>query len=277
MLEWINNTVVSAMDVCLGWALAVGHDAALVTVALATALILTVIRRFATNQDLLARCRQDRKRLKQLIRQAKRLPPDERRAELKRLKLIRNAVALKILRQEPLALLLSIIPIAVLACWAFARLPYHPVKADSPVEVWAWCPASAVGKLAHLVPCENLAAEGGWIREIEPVKTPAGPVVGRARWRVTAPADTRPYPLIVRFDEITYRHELLVGQNSYSQVVKLQPSPAGLRAIEIRLEPFRPLGAIPGWAAVSLPPWLVGYLLITIPAALALRRLLRVY
>ncbi len=67
MLDWINSTVLALADPLLSWLLRLPTDLALVIVAVGTGAIITFARLLTTNQDLLRRCDQDKKRLKELI------------------------------------------------------------------------------------------------------------------------------------------------------------------------------------------------------------------
>jgi len=60
MLETITALCLAVTDPLLDWVLHLPRDVALLLVAVGTALILTVVRIFATDQDLLRRCKEDR-------------------------------------------------------------------------------------------------------------------------------------------------------------------------------------------------------------------------
>ena len=71
MLDRLSDFIVRLMDVPLGWLLRLPTDAQLFIVAIGSALILAVVRKFTSNQDLLRRCRADEARQKALLREAK--------------------------------------------------------------------------------------------------------------------------------------------------------------------------------------------------------------
>ena len=268
MLDALYQAVLSTGDVLLGWLLALPREAAIVAVAAGTATVLTLVRLVATDQDLLRRCREDRRTLKLRLRAA--------RAATGALAAVRQRVALKALRQEALPLLVSILPIALLATWCFARLAYVPPQAGEQIAVVAYYPISAAGQLAHLVPQEGLGADGGWIREIVAATGGAGPYA-RAEWTVRAEARPQPYDLVVRSDSEEYTHQLLVGQRTYYPPVRWQKGGSRVNALEVKLRPARPFGILPGVPVLALQPWLVGYLLVTICLVAVLRRVLRIY
>ena len=156
MLDWLNNAILTVTDPALGWLLALPATVAIFIVALGTALLMLAIRRFTTDQDLLARCKRDKARLKQLIREARRrddseavavfgsavrgalskagLTPDaqdarrieamlrrmEKRKDIRRFKATIAAIGVKTLWAEVKPLLVALIPIALLATWCLA-------------------------------------------------------------------------------------------------------------------------------------------------------------
>jgi len=308
MMEAFNNLVLLITDPIFGWMLLLPRPVAIVLVAVGTALILTLLRKWATDQDLLQRCKLDKQTLKQRIKAARKEHDhaaerraiadaqdalerhgleltDQERQQLQRiarrsglgrvvqrLKGVRARVSAKPIRQEGLPLLLAIVPIALLAVWCFMRLAYHPPEAGEPVEVVAHFPLAEQGQLAHLLPQEGLSVEDGWIEEIALAKL-GGIQYGEARWSVSAEAREEPYELVIRTPTGDYQHQLLVGELTYSAPLVILDD-RGERAIELRMREAT-LAGIPGFGA-WFPPWLIAYLLVTIPVVPVLRRVLRV-
>ena len=108
MLERLNHWIVAVMDVLLGWLLRLPSDLQLIAVALGSAIILTAVRVWTSNQDLLRRCRDDKARLKTLIREAKKR---RERIAVRRHRSTLGMIAMKQLRQEVRPLLASLLPI----------------------------------------------------------------------------------------------------------------------------------------------------------------------
>ena len=102
MLETLNNFVLSIADPLLSWLLLVPANLAIIIIAIGTSAILTFVRLFTTNQDLLRRCDADKKRLKQLIREAKARKDKE---AVKRHRATMGGVSMKLMRAEGLPLL----------------------------------------------------------------------------------------------------------------------------------------------------------------------------
>jgi hypothetical protein len=263
MLEWWNHVSLLVVDGLLGWLLHLSRDAALIGVALFSAFLLTVIRRCSTDQDLLGRIAHDKRRLAELARSA---TDGEVRA---RLRATRSEVMLKALRAEGWPLLLSLVPIALLATWCVFRLEAHPPQDGESVVVAIETPFSRVGAPVHLVPQDGLEVEGGYVREIQPVGE-GKDMQGLATWTIRGKAAAQPYSLLFRLEQRSYGHALLIGQARYAPPVDVHSDGVITRVV---LQPVRLFGIVPGIEALGLQPWLAAYLLLTIPFAVLARRL----
>ena len=105
MLEAAGNSIVAAMDCLLGWVLYLPRDLMLFTVAVLTSAILSFVRLFSTDQDWLKRAAADRKRLGELIKQARRRGDKQAR---KRHKATLTLIKVKSLRFEAKPLLYAV-------------------------------------------------------------------------------------------------------------------------------------------------------------------------
>jgi uncharacterized membrane protein (DUF106 family) len=270
VLDRLSDFIVRVMDLPLGWLLRLPSDVQLFIVAIGSALILAVVRKFTSNQDLLRRCRADQTRQKALLREAKARKDGD---AVKRHRATLGMIAIKQFRQEGGPMLASLLPIVLLATWAFHRLEFHPPAAGEPVEFTASFPISAVGKITHIAPVEGVAAPDGWLREIVAV-TDHGPAHGEATWRVSAAASPAPHVLRVRYGGQTYEHPLQAGAPTYEPAVKTHDE--RLTATEVKLRPVKLFGVVPSLPALFFPPWLVAYLLIVIPSVPLIKRVLRI-
>ena len=239
MLEWLTNFCTTSVDFVLGWSLSLPRDVVLLIVALLTSLILTGVRVFTTNQEWLKRCKADKKRLSALIRQAKARSDKE---AVTRHKNTIQLIALKGFSSEGLPLLVSLIPIAMLATWAFSRLAYLAPQPGKEVTLTVEFPAYAHGSVVTLVPQEGMKCDGGWARQIKSetlrfdslgrLPVPVGPIfetvfpprlagrgdrdpnntpsrrVERAVWKISCQKDANAYPLLFRFQGETLPHRV---------------------------------------------------------------------
>lgn len=270
MLELWNKASLGVFDVLLGWLLALPSDVAIFTVAIGSALILTGVRLFTTNQDLLHRAAADKKRIATLIRQAK-LARDKE--AIQRYRATKSMIALKTFTAEGMPLVASLLPIAMLATWCINRLEFHPPRENEPVQVRFYTPVSAIGQVMHLVPEPGLTADGGCIREIE-AGSYNNVAQGVSTWTLRGAKADRPYSLTFRYKDETYHHDLLVGQRTYSPSLVI---PNDHVASELKMRPLKLFGIVPGIEAIVFPPWLVGYLIIVVPFVFITKKVLRIY
>ncbi|MGA2032115.1 MAG: hypothetical protein ABSG68_07670 [Thermoguttaceae bacterium] len=284
MLDGINHAILALADPLLNWLLRLPADLAVVIVAVGTGAIITLSRRFTTKQDLLQRCDQDKRRLKQLIREAK-LQKDKE--AVTRYRSTRNMIGMMTVKEEGWPLLAAIGPIAILGTWCFQRLAFVPPRAGETVAVRAYFPVSAVGELAHLVPQEGVrevsgddsGGSGHWIQEI--INDDPGPdgiaSSGIATWKIQAGARPEPYALEIRCKTVTVQKELLVGQPVYSPNVEFYGADQPVMSARIDMKPVKFLGFVPGIDRLLMPPWLVAYFLIAIPSVSLIKRVTGIY
>jgi hypothetical protein len=263
-------------DPLFGWLLVLPPTAAICLLGIASATAMVLLRRWTTDQAHLARCAADRKRLKQLRRDARRRGD---KPAARRHKAVSTLIQLKQLKAEGWPLLAGILPIALMGTWSFYRLEYHPPRADEPVSVELSLPANAEGSLVSLVPQKGLAADA-WICRAEPG---AGePAHAIARWHVQADASEQPYRLAMRYRNETYTHPLLVGQGVYAPPIQQHHDQLLLPQSLVRLRPVQPLGFVPWFGpdtaiGAFLPGWLITYVLVVIPFVYLIKFLLRIH
>lgn len=278
MLEWINNLMLAIADPLLNWLLRLPRDVAVVIVAVGTGAIITGSRLFTTDQNLLRRCGDDKRRLGELVREAKKHRDKE---AVKRHRLTKTLVDLKAMRQEFWPLVAALVPIAILGTWCFQRLAFLPPRADEPVTLEAFVPVSAIGSLAHVVPqpgVDEVSADGRpqWIVKIEEFDDPAFPAAidgGVARWRLRATPRPEPYRLLIRHRDCTVEKQLLVGQPTYAPDIEIYPAGSPIEYARIVMQPAKFLGLVPGIDRFGVPPWLLAYFLIAIPSVSLIKRL----
>jgi uncharacterized membrane protein (DUF106 family) len=272
MLDLWNTVSLAIGDFILGWALRLPRDLTLVIVALATALLMIGVRRFTTPQDRLRRAAEDNRQLKQLAREARR---NGDKPALQRYKTTRNLISVIKLKAEGLPLVVSLLPIALLATWAMFRLEYPAVAAREAVTLAVFTPVGAADDVIHVVPEPDVEVEPKptrtWVRKIQAV-TDDGPAHGLATWTLRAKSNPQPYTLTIRWKDRSFERELIVGQTIYALPVV---DHGGEVLSEWQREPYRWLGLVPG--VLGLPAWLIGYIILVVPAALLLKRVFGVY
>ena len=161
MFDSVYNGFLAVTDVLFGWMLFLPRDLAILIVSVATAVIFTAVRRFFTNQDFLKRCKEDKDRLKELMREARKKRDKE---ALARFRLTKNQIAMKSLRYEAKFLALSLIPLCLIGGWAFVRIAYWPPRPDKPVTVKAYFAKPAIDHPGYvrLIPHPGVDADSPW-------------------------------------------------------------------------------------------------------------------
>jgi len=285
MLQAFNDFVLSIADPLLGWMLMLPADLALFIVAAGTGAVLTFVRLFTTDQEMLGRIAADKKRLKELKREAKKRGDKD---SARRHAAVFAQLGPKAMKYEGKPLLVAIPVIAVLGVWAFTRLGYRPPEPGEPVELRAHFSPIAIGSFAHVVPAEGLSAPDGWVQAIEEAKAADGAPEGVARWKIVAAGAPEPYLLEVRQGGHTHAKELLVDGRHYSPPLEVFGPEFGelagwggpgdeLRKLELGMTEYRPFGFVPGIRWILFAPWLVGYLAIAVPVVFGLKWIFNIY
>jgi uncharacterized membrane protein (DUF106 family) len=277
MLDLLNWFLVTVTDYVLGWTLHMPRFAVLVLVAVGEAVTITYIQKWTTNQDKLKRMKHDKARLKQLIKEAMKRGDKE---AVKRYRQTGSSIATTHMRMELLPIVVSLVPIIFLATWAFARLGYLPPQKGSPVIVKAYFPSTEIGKLVHILPQQGLEATSGWIQKIGDDKDKSGKLVGgMAAWDLKCTDAGGRFMLTIRCNGKAVQKELLVDGRKYADplVFYSGSGPTGVKAVELAMPEYKPLGIVPGIPWLTFPPWLVGDLMMVIPLSLLLKPLLKIY
>ena len=256
----------TAGDFLFGWLLLLPGGLLLPAIACLTSFGMVALRRFSTDQELLACCHHDKRILRVALRQDK--AAGDRDALLRHREMW-NVISLKQLRAEVKPLLLALPLLAVLAAWCCERIAFVPPVPGGEVTVSLRRPISAAERLAHLVPQPGVHAADGWIRSFMPDARDSRASV--ATWRITADGSAE-YALQFRVDGETYTHRLAVGRQFYTPPE--QASPDTLLISRVTLEPRRLFG-LPGIPALGLQPWMLSYLLLTFPLVWLTKKLTR--
>lgn len=292
MLEAFNTCLVNALDYVFGWMLLLPRDLSLFSVAILTSASLSLIRKWTTDQAWLARADADTKRLHALIREAKQAKD---RDAVARYKATITRIKVKSMKFEGKPLLWALVPVALLATWAFSRLAFVPPPAGATLTVRAHLPKSYIGQTIHMAPEEGIESVNGWFQKVvEDKQTPPTTNLwdkcnrkvcaflkmlpqpeAVAEWQIVS-QDANPHTVKIRFSGRTYEKEVLAGRRQYAPALTLYPD-APVQAVELVMKPMKLFDYVGALDFLFLPPWLVAYLLIAIPFVTILRRVLRIY
>lgn len=266
----LTGLFVDGADALLGWLLLLPREATLFVFSLLTALLMTLARRRFTNQSLLRRCSDDLRQLKRLDREAKQVSDKPRRQRL------RNTVALikrMQLAEDLKVLAVVLVPVAVLAMWAVERLDYLPPRVGDKLVIRAFFPISSVDGVTHLVPIDGVEMQSSPIQIIQPEQQ--SPPSGLAEWTLRPTSVADELTLTIRHHGESAEHRLSVGQRTYPPLQQLHQN-VRLSRTEVVLRRYRPLGVNLKTDSLGLPPWMIGYLVLTLLIVPRLKRILRV-
>jgi uncharacterized membrane protein (DUF106 family) len=265
------EAIVVCLDWPFGWLLYLPPTLALFLLAAITALLLRGVRLFTTRQDHLRRVEDDLARLKTLRREAKEKGDAE---ALRRYRATGQALDFERLKAEGLPLLVSLLPIALLATWAMRRMEYLPPQASSRAVIELYTPVTMVGQTVHLVPADGLTAKDGWVQfVVHPAKNEPQ-TYGIARWEIETGPQPETCDLTLRLPDRSLVHPLETGRRTYAPPLV---DHGGELMTQTSLDPVKAFGFIPGWPGSFCPPWLIGYLLFAIALLFVAKRFLRIY
>jgi uncharacterized membrane protein (DUF106 family) len=311
MLDQLTNLCLSITDPALGWLLKLPRDLVIVILAFTTALLLTVVRVFTTNQNMLKRCKQDKDILNKFLRAAKKKGDKD---DVLRFQTTIGQIGMKTMAAEWKPLVVSLIPIALLATWAFSRVGYLPPKPGETVKIEAYFSSTAIGKTVHIVGQDGVRAQDNqWVQPVEKGLDPDGSEHGMAKWSLSFEQRPEPYVLSLRYAGKTYKKEVIVDGLRYADlepIILAYGDQDDVKVVKVAVTPYKPLGVVPGIPAyniyfggtfpcvsfynaesiqpkdeASIPgppwmpfdPWIVGYLIVVFPLAFILKPMLHIY
>jgi uncharacterized membrane protein (DUF106 family) len=240
---------------------------AIVAVGVLSGVAVILFQKYASRQELLARCKADLKLLKPRIREAKRAGDAQ---AARRLLALQGRIGGRYLGAALKPALWTVPIIGIVGLWTGARFAYAPVRPGDEVVVVAHFEDAASG-YAHVLPSAPLALAGPAIAAVD---VPEGATGREARWTVKAAA-AGDAVLPLRHAGETVRIAFPVGLRAPEPVTVFRSATPGqdrLQAVEIRLRDSMPAA----WWNAGLQ-WGGLYLVAALAVALALRRLLNVH
>lgn len=257
------DALYAVCDLLFGWTTIFGATAALTIVGVLSGLAVILFQKFASDQDLLGRCKSDLKILKARMKEAKRAGNAE---EARRAQALSGRIGGKYMWAALKPALWTVPIIGVVGLWAGARLAYLPVAPGQPLKVVAHFEDAAEG-YAHVVPGTGFALEGPAIAAAE-----QGEIGKQAAWTVKALGEGE-RTLKLRHRGQTYEIRVPAARPPELVTVFNEASPRQdrLQAVELKLRDSVPSA----WWNLKLQ-WGGLYLEAALVVALVLRRLMKV-
>jgi uncharacterized membrane protein (DUF106 family) len=257
------DVLYSVCDLLFGWSALFGPTAALVVVGVLSGLAVILFQKYASDQDLLGRCKADLKVLKARIKDAKAAGDLE---GARRLQGLSGRVGGKYMWAALKPALWTVPIIGVVGLWAGARFAYLAPRTGESLKVVAHFEDAAEG-YAHVVPGPEFAVEGPAIAAVEPASG------GKEAVWTLKPLRDGERTLKVRHGGRSYA--LPIPSTRPPELVTVferqSPRQDRLQAVELKLKDSLPAAWWNFWLQ-----WGGLYLLAALVVALLLRRLLRV-
>ena len=282
MLTILTNICLAVMDFFLAWSLHMPKIVPLILLGIGEALVITLIQKWATNQDLLKRMKFDRARLKTLTREAKQKGDKD---AVKRYRSTGSMIGGRLMKAEILPIFLSVLPIAFIATWAFTRMPYLPLEPGKTIVVEADFPASAIGNIVSMVPpaTGGIDCTDGWIQKVVerysdddpvtgatrapavakaapasgPATSPGAPAAadakavpkheltgGKAIWQLRATATAGLFDVPIHYQGQVFPRTLRIGGTIYEPPIDYY-DPDVLESVEVKMPEYKPLDLLP--------------------------------
>ena len=267
--EWL----VRVLDYPLGWMLFLGRDLPLIILAAGTALCMLLLRRRVSDQVFLQLCDHDKQVLARRIKAARAAGDKEL---VKKLRAAAARVSLRFMRCEGRPLLASLLPILLLAAWAYARLGHFPPESGVAIDFSVDLDPVQDGAVVYLLPEDGVSVANGWVKLAQQAEAADGETVARAVWSLVFADDPGEYKLTVRAAGESAQMRVMVDRRRYYQPWLLFDEGL-IHELRLHLPERRFLGLVPGIEKAMIPPWMLAYLLLAVPFYLLFKRLLRVY
>lgn len=268
-IRWVLELLYLPCDWGLGWVSYLGPVGAVVAVGGISGLLIVLIQKYGSRQDFLGRCREDLRRLKEKIRQARRSGDPE---SVARWSALSRKIGGKYMGRSLIPALWTIPLITVVGLWTGSRLAFVPIRPGDEVGIIAHFEDGAAG-FAHLLVGGPLEREGPAIAAVEVPREARGRQAG---WTVRARGEGRG-SLRVRFSDRTYEMEIPVFRRGgrAPEPVRIfneqTPMQDQLQALELKLRP----SMRPSWWNLWLD-WAGCYLVTAVAFALGGRYALKV-
>lgn len=260
----------------LGWTDSLPADAAFLIVCLLSVASMLVTKSLFSDASIARGVHADLRRLRQLLRQARRQGD---RPAVRRHRRNRVRVLLVRIQNEFKAIGVSLLLVSVLVVWSQRHLQHRSIAPGQPFRVVLQLPASFDAQLVHLVPQEGVKAEDGYVRQLRaspdarreslPIRTAKPLPEAIAEWQLAAEAGD--HELLFRTPQSSCRHRVVVGTRPTADSIRTEQPGV---VIETKFLPYQPWKVVPGVPVLDCPPWLSGYLLIVIPLYLLGSRVL---
>ena len=238
-----------------------------VILSIFVSLIITVIYKFMTDQNLMKQLKQEMKEFKKQMKELKSHP--EKMMEVQKKAMRTNS---KYMMQSMKSTLITFIPIILIFGWMNANIAYAPLLPDQEFTVGVTFKKSAFasGEIKLEVP-EGIEFTGDRTKEI---------VNNKATWVLKGEAGEYINENAIKFtfnDNVEYKDLIITSEQRYVPPIKsVRNSP--LKTIKVNHEPKRVVTLFGEFSFIGYKGgWLGTYIILSIITSILLRKVLKVY
>jgi uncharacterized membrane protein (DUF106 family) len=233
--------------------LSLGPFWALFIISFVISLVIVVIYKYTTDQNLMKTLKDEMKEFQKEIKELRESPEEAMKVQKKAMQ-----TNMKYMMQSFKSTLYTFVPIIILFGWLNANLTHMPIMPEDQFSVTALFDKGIIGEAELLYP-EALTLQSDAIKEIES---------GKIDWTLYGPAGE--YTLGVKHNERSYVKNLLIDDMQYEKVE--QKYKGDVKLIRINNEPLKVINLF-GWKL----GWLMSYIIFSIVFSIVLRKVFRVY
>jgi uncharacterized membrane protein (DUF106 family) len=229
---------------------------ALVFLSFLISLIITLITKYATDQDLMKRLKEEMKELQKEMKELKKEP--EKAMQVQKQVMQTN---MRYMKQSFRSMFYTFIPIIIIFSWMNANLAYEPILPGHEFTTSVVFGDDADGVIELSVP-DGIVVDGAVKKEVEEDHV--------VKWVLHG--EEGEYLLEYFFDGKKYSKEVLITEeNKYKEPVKRIKGDI-VKSIEIGNEPKKILNLF-GWKV----GWLGTYIIFSIIFSMVIRKIIKVY
>ncbi len=234
---------------------------AIFILALAISLIITLVYKFATNQQEMKRLKEEQKlfqkRLKELRHNPEEMMKVQKEAMSKNLEYMKHSFK---------ATLITMLPILIIFSWMSAHLMYEPIFPGDRFSLTAEFVEGATG------PVELVGDD-----KVEILSEAEQPISSKVLWNIKAVAEGDSLITVKTTNDQQNKTVLITKELRYDEPLTVYDN-SEIKQIQIGYNKLRPLGpdfTVPvfNWQ----PGWLGLYIILSIIFSLGLRKLLKIY
>ncbi len=242
---------------------------AIVIISFIITLLITLIHKFTTNQEVMKGLKKDMKDHQDEMKKHKENP--KKVMEIQKQVMQKN---MEFMKHSFKPMIYTFIPIIIIFGWLNANMAYYPIMPNQEFDVTLTFDLEGLGKsisLVSVIPEDQLEIINGAKQTIEQNKTKtlfSEKWIGTANWKLKGPEGL--YTLVYSFDDDARAYEkdlIITTERKYAVPEKRISDGSSLKSIKIMNEPIRPLFNL---------GWIWTYIIFSLIFSMVLRKVLNV-